>query len=99
MKKAIFLAMLFLLLFKSACFAVRCGSNLANVGDLKHEVLVACGEPIAKEVIGYIDKERNGDRIRVLKIEEWIITSGTFYYSLTFEGNRLATIEEAGRIR
>jgi len=80
-----------------ASFALRCGSNLASVGDLKIEVLVACGEPFSKEVIGYIDQEKNGDRIRVMKVEEWILKEGNNYYSLVFEGNRLVKIESAGK--
>lgn len=77
-------------------FALRCGSKLANVGDLKHEVLIACGEPYSSEVIGYIDHEKNGDRIRVMKVEEWIIEKSGYFYSLVFEGNKLISIEDAG---
>jgi hypothetical protein len=86
-----------LLGFSNPAHALRCGKQLVNVGDLKHEVKLACGEPISKEVIGYIDKNvLGGDRIRVLKIEEWIILSDGYYYSLVFEGNRLKKIESAG---
>lgn len=77
-------------------FALRCGSDLVNLGDLKHEVLLACGEPSSKEVIGYIDQEKNGDRIRVLIIEEWIVEKTNQFYSLIFEGNKLVSIESAG---
>ena len=76
--------------------ALRCGNDLANVGDLKQKVLLACGEPVSKEVIGYIDTEKEGDRIRVMKIEEWILYISDYYYSLVFEGNRLIKIENAG---
>ena len=76
--------------------ALRCGDDLANVGDLKQKVLLACGEPVSKEVIGYIDTEKEGDRIRVMKIEEWILYISDYYYSLVFEGNRLIKIENAG---
>ena len=84
------------LILPNTCFALRCGSNIANTGDLKNEVLLACGTPFSKEVIGYIDQERNGDRIRVMKIEEWIIEDSNNYYSLVFEGNALVKIESAG---
>ncbi len=39
-------------------FALRCGSDLVEIGDLKFEVLLACGEPFSKEVIGHIDQRR-----------------------------------------
>ncbi|WP_321393706.1 DUF2845 domain-containing protein [uncultured Desulfuromusa sp.] len=99
MKKIALMVVMFLILTHSTSFALRCGSSLVKIGDLKQEVLVACGTPVSKEVIGYIDQEKNGDRIRVMKIEAWIIASGTFYYSLTFEGNELVTVEQAGRIK
>lgn len=87
------------LLFAQSAFALRCGNELANEGDLKHEVLLACGEPLSREVIGYIDEERKGERIRVLKIEEWIIEERGYYYSLVFEGNILVRIQSAGQKR
>lgn len=70
-------------------FSLRCGQDLVNIGDLKHKVLLTCGQPFSKEIIGYIDQERSGDRIRVMKIEEWIVESNGNYYSLEFEGNML----------
>ncbi|MCW8963383.1 MAG: DUF2845 domain-containing protein [Gammaproteobacteria bacterium] len=86
-----------LITFPNISYALRCGNELANVGDLKHEVLLACGKPKSKEIIGYIDKEKDGDRIRVMKLEEWIIKINNFYYSLIFEGNKLIKIESAGK--
>jgi hypothetical protein len=80
----------------SVSFAMRCGNKLINPGDLKHEVQMKCGKPYSRETIGYIDKEKDGDRIRVMKVEEWIIESAGNYYSLVFEGNKLAKIETAG---
>ena len=85
------------LILPNVSFALRCGSSLANEGDLKHEVLLACGSPYSKELIGYIDQEKNGDRIRVMKIEEWIIEESGYYYSLVFEGNTLVKIKDAGK--
>ena len=76
--------------------ALRCGTQLANEGDLKYQVLLACGEPVSREVIGFIDEEKDGQRIRVLKLEEWIILVGDYYYSLLFEGNLLVKIEFVG---
>ena len=85
------------IIFPGTAYALRCGTQLANIGDLKHEVLLACGKPTSKEIIGYIDHEWGGNRIRVLIIEEWIIETSNYYYSLVFEGNTLVTIESAGR--
>lgn len=85
-----------LFLVPQLSFALRCGSDLASIGDLKNEVRLACGEPFSKEVIGYIDQEKDGDRIRVMKIEEWIVKEENRYYSLVFEGNKLVKIEDAG---
>ncbi len=79
------------------CLALRCRSNLASVGDLKNQVRLACGEPVSQEVIGYINQEKGGDRIRVMKVEEWIVKENNQYYSLVFEGNRLVKIESAGK--
>ncbi len=39
-------------------FALRCGSDLVEVGDLKIEVKLACGEPLSKDNIGYVDQVR-----------------------------------------
>jgi hypothetical protein len=81
--------------------ALRCGSNLISLGDLKNEVRVKCGEPKSTEIIGYIDHVENEKRIRVMKIEEWILeikTYGSIYYhSLVFEGNKLIEIKPAGK--
>ena len=78
-------------------FALRCGTKLANIGDHKNEVLLACGNPESKETIGYVDKENDGERIRVLKIEEWIFEKSNQYYSFVFEGSKLIKIESVGR--
>lgn len=72
--------------------ALRCGTSIIDEGDLKFEVLQACGEPISKDVIGYIDSAQNNDRIRVMNIEEWVYQINGNYQSLEFEGNRLVRI-------
>lgn len=86
-----------LIFVSNSSYALRCGNKLVDVGDLKHEVLLVCGRPESTEIIGYIDKEKDGDRIRVMKIEEWIIKTDNYYHSLTFEGNPLIRIESAGK--
>ena len=95
MKKIIFIFIV--LLFAETAFALRCGNDLISIGDFKYKVLNSCGQPVSKEVIGYIDREdSDGNRIRVMKIEEWIIRitnyGTTYYYSLVFEGNKLFKI-------
>jgi hypothetical protein len=104
-----FLTIATLLSLPNASFALRCGSDVVDVGDLKIEVQVACGQPFSKEFIGYIDQLRYTDqedntansesveRIRVMSVEESIIKDKNNYYSLVFEGNTLKTIEWAVR--
>lgn len=96
-KLSVLFAMATILLSPNGAHALRCGSDLVDVGDLKQQVLLKCGEPYSKEEIGYIDQERDGDRIRVMKIEAWIIKISNEYYSLEFEGNKLVKIESAGK--
>jgi hypothetical protein len=86
-------AVMTIFIFPNASHALRCGSDLVDVGDLKQEILLKCGTPVSKEEIGYIDEEKDGNRIRVMKIEEWIIVVSKQYYSLVFEGNALVKIE------
>lgn len=80
---------------------INCGNGgSASLGDLKHQVRLACGEPERTEVIGYIDKVQNEERIRVMKIEEWIYSTSFYgqhyFYSLVFEGNELVEIKKVG---
>lgn len=69
----------------------------ASIGDSKQKVRLSCGEPESIEIIGYIDKMIDQQRIRVMKIEEWIYKIPFYgeqqYYSLVFEGNKLVEIE------
>lgn len=109
MVKRLAIIFCFVIMTANSAYALRCGNNLISVGDLKNTVRINCGEPVSKEVIGYIDhvesETKNGDksekRIRVMKIEEWIIKISqygtTTYYSLVFEGNRLTEINSAGK--
>ncbi len=106
--KKIIIYILCLFLFTNTAYALRCGNNLILVGNLKNEVWVKCGKPISKETIGYIDRiesettdgEKSEKRIRVMKIEEWILEINTYgsiyYHSLVFEGNKLIEITPAG---
>lgn len=70
---------------------LRCGSQLVSVGDRSFEVLQKCGEPAFRDLVGYSlgPYER-----REYKIEEWVYgPDGGMLSILTFEGNRLRTIE------
>ena len=107
--KKIIICILCLWISANTAFALRCGNNLISVGDLKNEVRINCGDPISKEIIGYIDRvesetlngEKSEKRIRVMVIEEWVIEiqsfGTTYYYSLVFEGNTLTEIKAAGQ--
>ena len=80
---------------------INCGSRgSASLGDLKNQVRLSCGEPERAEIIGYIDKVQDKERIRVMKIEEWIYPSSfygeKYFYSLVFEGNKLVEITKVG---
>jgi hypothetical protein len=80
---------------------INCGNGKsASLGNLKQEVRLKCGEPERTEIIGYIDRIVSEERIRVMKIEEWIYSvsyyGGINYYSLVFEGNTLVKIQKAG---
>ncbi len=103
MKRKYFIGVAVCALFiitNSAYATIRCGDRVVSVGDLKHEVRLKCGEPYSKEVIGFIDREESKKRIRVMKIEEWIVEENEHgtkrYNSLVFEGNKLTEITSAG---
>ncbi|MDY7568019.1 DUF2845 domain-containing protein [Pseudomonas sp. RTC3] len=87
-----------LVLLVVACLAgqaqadtLRCGSQLISVGDREFEVLQKCGEPIARNIIGY---KRSVNRREEVQIDEWIYgpNSGMYQY-LRFEGGRLLRID------
>ena len=99
-KLFIFTLMLFAATSLHAESLMNCGSKgSASLGDLKHQVRLSCGEPETTEIIGYIDKMQDNERIRVMKIEEWIYSSSfygeKYFYSLVFEGNKLVEIKKA----
>ena len=87
----LFLLSLFII---NTSYALQFGNELINIGDLKSKVYTICGEPVTKDIIGYIDRvvfeNKTEKRIRVMKIEEWLIEvpiySEIYLYSLVFEG-------------
>lgn len=70
---------------------LRCGSQLISVGDREFEVQQKCGEPIARNIIGY---KRSVKRREEVQIDEWIYgpNNGMYQY-LRFEGGRLLRID------
>lgn len=73
---------------EAACFAddsMNCGTDIVSVGDLKPSVMTKCGPPFIKEDIG-----GGGTR------ERWTynLGSGSFMKILTFDGDRLESIED-----
>ena len=100
MKKLFTIIMILFLLLPALSIAsgktLRCGHQVISLGDIKNQVLIKCGEPYSKEIIGYIDHVESKERIRVMKLEEWIIIiDNQHYYSLVFEGNKLIEIKSA----
>ncbi|WP_299830178.1 DUF2845 domain-containing protein [Pseudomonas sp.] len=69
---------------------LRCGSQLISAGDREFEVQQKCGEPAARNMVGYL---RSPDRREEVAIEEWIYgPSNGMYQYLRFEGGRLTQI-------
>lgn len=92
---------IFLFLAADSAHALQYGNELISEGDLKSKVLMICGEPLSREVIGYIDHVESEKRIRVMVIEEWVIEVKNYnsvnFYSLVFEGNVLKEIKSIGK--
>lgn len=68
MKRVIII--LIVLCFATSVYAFRCGEgnrNLAREGMSKHEILMDCGEPAVREVVG-VDKRGGSYR----KVEEHV---------------------------
>jgi hypothetical protein len=76
----------FFLIVSGPAHAFECG-RLTAIGDPSFKVLQSCGEPIAKEVVGYTLTQ---DRKRELKMEHWVCgPEAGFYYIFIFEGGIL----------
>ncbi|MBB6341596.1 hypothetical protein HNP49_001753 [Pseudomonas fluvialis] len=91
MKKTLWFLLLAAWSAASQAESMRCGSALVSVGDRAFEVEERCGPPKYRDVLGYSLGEY--DR-REFRIEEWVYgPSNGMLYILTFEANRLRTIE------
>ena len=74
----------------AAADTLRCGSQLISVGDRSSEVLQKCGQPVARDALGY---KRSANRREEFQVEEWTYgPSNGMYQYLRFEGNRLRQI-------
>lgn len=90
MKRSLFLLALCVAASGANASTMRCGSQLIGLGDRMFEVQRKCGEPVARDVLGYTlgPYER-----REAVIEEWVYgpSNGVYRY-LRFEANRLTSI-------
>lgn len=72
---------------------MRCpGGRLITEGTHKIKVLMACGEPVMKEVVGY-RWERTSSYKQKLMVEQWTYQVGDRYNVLTIVGGRVESIE------
>jgi hypothetical protein len=79
---------------------MKCGTRLVRDGDTKTKVLLRCGEPFMKEIVGERTVRRKLYGGFVIKsetvlIEKWTYLQGKkkFMRILTFEGDELEKIE------
>ncbi|MGH7890516.1 MAG: DUF2845 domain-containing protein [Thermodesulfobacteriota bacterium] len=83
------LSMMVVLLFSvvNNAHGFTCGKKIFSVGDLSFEILIGCGEPALREIIGY---RLAPDQRRETVIERWVYGPiKGFYKVLTFEGGVL----------
>jgi len=86
------LSLSFLLLATAAqASTLRCEKGIVSSGDRTTEVTSKCGEPVARDMLGYtLDTNGNNEFL----VEEWLYgpRNGMNYY-LRFEGGRLKSVE------
>jgi len=87
---------LFLLSFSATSYAsstFRCNSTLVSLGASMQEVRNKCGEPVAKESLGFKSVINQYGHTHQLHVAEWLYgPKGGMYYFLRFEGGDLAKI-------
>jgi Protein of unknown function (DUF2845) len=104
--KYLFSIVLMMSLVDPACAeALRCGSDLVQIGDFKADVLMKCGEPFLKDTV-YVD---NGERItgavdkhgHCLAVDQWTYNpgSGQFLTVLDFRAGKLLRISYGSRVK
>ena len=84
--------------------ALRCGSDLVEMGDFKADVLMKCGEPFLKDTVYVDDGEKAGNVDRhghCLAIDQWTYNpgSGQFLTVLDFRAGKLVRIRYGGRVK
>ncbi len=74
--------------------SMRCGQRFVKTGDYSAEILLACGEPMYREHVGFAHQ---GDLH--IDVEHWTYSRGPgqFLRILVFRGGRLHRIEDGGR--
>lgn len=77
-----------------AASTLRCGSDLVSLGDLQAEVERKCGEPVARDFLGYREQQDEWGFFHEVAVEEWTYgPRNGMYQFLRFEGNRLSRIQ------
>ncbi len=92
---AVLLAMtLGLLPTEGQAASLRCDSELVSDGASKTEVLLKCGEPMAKDSRTEEIRDRATRRIIYVTIEEWTYNFGprTFLQTVIFMNGRLTEV-------
>lgn len=74
----------------------RCNSTLVSLGASMQEVRNKCGEPVAKESLGFKQVTNQYGHSNQLHVAEWLYgPKGGMYHFLRFEGGDLAKISSS----
>lgn len=77
-----------------AASTLRCGSDLVSLGDPAAVVASKCGEPVARDFLGYRERQDEWGFFNEVAVEEWTYgPRNGMYQFLRFEGNRLTRIQ------
>ncbi|MET1081401.1 MAG: DUF2845 domain-containing protein [Pseudomonas sp.] len=87
-----------LLIAASLCFAgsaqagLRCEKGIVSEGQRSSEVLIKCGEPASRSVVGYT---KDASLRTEVQMEEWVYgpREGGMMYFLKFEGGLLKKVD------
>jgi len=101
MRKNLFIFGLLLCLSAPPAWALRCGTQLVQIGDYKLEVLRKCGEPMLTDsrveyrAVRLRNPGLDLERYVPVTIDEWAYNFGPnrFMQLLRFENGRLVGIE------
>lgn len=74
--------------------SLRCENRLISTGDSTHEVLIKCGKPVSRDLLGYRERVDDWGFRHEVVVEEWIYgPRNGMHYFLRFEGSRLVDID------